>query len=212
MTVAGLVAVRQAPETAKGFVFHTLEDHYGLMNIITKPRLVPKLQARSSSARQRSSSTATSSAQERAVNVVAEQHGSAAAGRRTARRGGVAQLVSRRTAQAARILSKGSSMEPAERVKVETTEDMGRTIEHLIADGKPRLLEKDGKVVALILRPDDHDELRTYHGTNAWEGYDPARLRRIPLETGPVYREIDTQQLKKDLREERGQDSRGRPA
>jgi error-prone DNA polymerase len=42
VVVAGFVAVRQAPETAKGFVFHTLEDHYGLMNIITKPHLVQR--------------------------------------------------------------------------------------------------------------------------------------------------------------------------
>ncbi len=45
VTVAGFVAVRQAPETAKGFVFHTLEDHYGLMNIITKPYLVERYKA-----------------------------------------------------------------------------------------------------------------------------------------------------------------------
>ncbi len=32
--------MRQAPETAKGFVFHTLEDRYGLINVITKPKLV----------------------------------------------------------------------------------------------------------------------------------------------------------------------------
>jgi error-prone DNA polymerase len=44
VTVAGFVAVRQAPETAKGFVFHTLEDHYGLINVITKPHLVAKYQ------------------------------------------------------------------------------------------------------------------------------------------------------------------------
>jgi error-prone DNA polymerase len=42
VTIAGLVAVRQAPETAKGFVFHTIEDYQGLMNVITKPRLIPK--------------------------------------------------------------------------------------------------------------------------------------------------------------------------
>jgi error-prone DNA polymerase len=42
VTVAGLVAVRQAPETAKGFVFHTLEDYTGLMNVITKPSLIPR--------------------------------------------------------------------------------------------------------------------------------------------------------------------------
>jgi error-prone DNA polymerase len=40
VTVAGFVAVRQAPGTAKGFVFHTLEDRYGLINIITAPNLV----------------------------------------------------------------------------------------------------------------------------------------------------------------------------
>lgn len=40
VTVAGFVAVRQAPETAKGFVFHTLEDRYGLINVITNPGLV----------------------------------------------------------------------------------------------------------------------------------------------------------------------------
>jgi error-prone DNA polymerase len=42
VTVAGIVAVRQAPETAKGFVFHTLEDGFGLLNVITKPDLVLK--------------------------------------------------------------------------------------------------------------------------------------------------------------------------
>jgi error-prone DNA polymerase len=42
VTVAGFVAVRQAPQTAKGFVFHTLEDRYGLVNVITTPALVRK--------------------------------------------------------------------------------------------------------------------------------------------------------------------------
>jgi error-prone DNA polymerase len=42
VTVAGIVAVRQAPETAKGFVFHTLEDGFGLLNVITRPDLLPK--------------------------------------------------------------------------------------------------------------------------------------------------------------------------
>ena len=42
VTVGGFVAVRQAPGTAKGFVFHTLEDRYGLINVITKPKLVQR--------------------------------------------------------------------------------------------------------------------------------------------------------------------------
>ncbi len=35
--VAGLVVVRQAPPTAKGFVFLTVEDEFGLMNVIVRP-------------------------------------------------------------------------------------------------------------------------------------------------------------------------------
>jgi error-prone DNA polymerase len=40
VTVGGVVAVRQAPQTAKGFVFHTLEDRHGLINVITSPPMV----------------------------------------------------------------------------------------------------------------------------------------------------------------------------
>jgi len=35
--VAGMVVVRQAPPTAKGFVFLTLEDEHGLVNVIVRP-------------------------------------------------------------------------------------------------------------------------------------------------------------------------------
>jgi error-prone DNA polymerase len=35
--VAGLVVFRQRPPTAKGFVFITMEDEDGLMNVIVKP-------------------------------------------------------------------------------------------------------------------------------------------------------------------------------
>jgi error-prone DNA polymerase len=37
--VAGFVAVRQQPPTAKGFAFFTLEDEWGLMNIIVRPQV-----------------------------------------------------------------------------------------------------------------------------------------------------------------------------
>jgi len=37
VSVAGMVVIRQAPPTAKGFVFLTLEDEFGLMNIIVRP-------------------------------------------------------------------------------------------------------------------------------------------------------------------------------
>jgi error-prone DNA polymerase len=72
VTVGGLVAVRQAPQTAKGVIFHTIEDRYGLVNVITMPGLVrryrdlieraPALIVHGRIERQ-----------ERAVNVIAER-------------------------------------------------------------------------------------------------------------------------------------------
>jgi error-prone DNA polymerase len=72
VTVAGLVAVRQAPETAKGFVFHTLEDDHGLMNVITAPGLIPRFRQLIESA-PALIVHGHIERQERAVNVVTER-------------------------------------------------------------------------------------------------------------------------------------------
>jgi len=40
--IAGLVIIRQRPGTAKGFVFLTLEDETGLINVVVKPNLVKR--------------------------------------------------------------------------------------------------------------------------------------------------------------------------
>jgi error-prone DNA polymerase len=37
--LAGLVVIRQRPPSAKGYVFVTLEDEDGLMNLIVRPRV-----------------------------------------------------------------------------------------------------------------------------------------------------------------------------
>jgi error-prone DNA polymerase len=42
VTIAGLVVVRQAPPTAKGHLFITLEDETGLANLIIRPDLYEK--------------------------------------------------------------------------------------------------------------------------------------------------------------------------
>jgi error-prone DNA polymerase len=39
VAVAGLVICRQRPGTAKGFVFLTLEDETGMINVVVKPQL-----------------------------------------------------------------------------------------------------------------------------------------------------------------------------
>ncbi|MGB2803289.1 MAG: OB-fold nucleic acid binding domain-containing protein [Candidatus Zixiibacteriota bacterium] len=40
--VAGLVIIRQRPGTAKGFIFLTLEDETGLINVVVKPNFVKR--------------------------------------------------------------------------------------------------------------------------------------------------------------------------
>ncbi len=72
VTVAGLVAVRQSPETAKGFVFHTLEDYDGLLNVITAPSLIPKFR-RLIEAAPALIVHGHIERQERSVNVIAER-------------------------------------------------------------------------------------------------------------------------------------------
>ncbi len=42
VTVAGVVVIRQRPVTAKGFLFITMEDEFGFMNIVVKPRMMEK--------------------------------------------------------------------------------------------------------------------------------------------------------------------------
>jgi error-prone DNA polymerase len=42
MGVAGLVIIRQRPGTAKGFVFLTLEDETGLIDVVVKPNFAKR--------------------------------------------------------------------------------------------------------------------------------------------------------------------------
>ena len=41
-TVAGVVIIRQRPATARGFLFITLEDEFGFINIVVKPKMLEK--------------------------------------------------------------------------------------------------------------------------------------------------------------------------
>jgi error-prone DNA polymerase len=41
--VAGMVICRQQPQTAKGFVFLSLEDETGIVNVILKPDIFARL-------------------------------------------------------------------------------------------------------------------------------------------------------------------------
>jgi DNA polymerase III alpha subunit len=42
VTVAGVVVIRQRPATAKGFLFITMEDETGFINVVVKPKMLEK--------------------------------------------------------------------------------------------------------------------------------------------------------------------------
>lgn len=96
-------------------------------------------------------------------------------------------------------------MKPAQRVRIETDEDMLRSVKGVIADGEPRLLERDGIVVARILPPDP-DDVQTYAGGDIWKDYDAEKLRHAVREVGPVFRTVNTDQLKRDIHEARAEE------
>lgn len=42
VNVAGLLVIRQQPYTVKGFVFLTLEDEFGLINVVMRPKVAER--------------------------------------------------------------------------------------------------------------------------------------------------------------------------
>ena len=53
---------------------------------------------------------------------------------------------------------------------------------------------------------------RTDEAQTLWVDYDAERVRTALRQSAGAFKDIDVEQLKRDLREERAQDSHGRPA
>ena len=53
---------------------------------------------------------------------------------------------------------------------------------------------------------------RTDEAQALWVDYDAGRVRTALRQSAGAFKDIDVEQLKRDLREERAQDSHGRPA
>ena len=71
------------------------------------------------------------------------------------------------------------------------------------ANGAPLVFVKNG-VRYRVERDDAADYI--------WANYDPERVRQALRESAGAFASIDTEALKADIREQRGQDSHGRPA
>jgi len=99
----------------------------------------------------------------------------------------------------------------ARTVKINKDADLGEAVSDVIADGTPRLLVRDGTPVAVVITPNDYAELAEERISDAWQGYDPEKARQALRAAAGAITGVDREKLLHDLREERGQESMGRP-
>lgn len=94
------------------------------------------------------------------------------------------------------------------KTKTESAEKAQQALDAFEADGVPRELVRDGKTIAVIVSPDDFagDAKR-----DIWKNYDPEKARAALRAAQGVFDGVDTEQLKRDLKAARAQDSSGRP-
>ena len=92
----------------------------------------------------------------------------------------------------------------------------GSEIDQLLDEtgDQPVELERRGVRFLITRMSDDVEmpriELADEH--DVWAGYDPAKVLRAVGASAGALQGVDTEQLKRDLAEERAQDSTGRPA
>ncbi len=96
-------------------------------------------------------------------------------------------------------------------IRVEPGSELDRLLDETGDD--PVELERRGARFRITRMSDDVDtpriELADEH--DIWTGYDPAKvLRAVRTSAGALHR-VDVEQLKRDLAEERAQDTTGRP-
>lgn len=92
----------------------------------------------------------------------------------------------------------------------------GSQLDRLLAEtgDHPMELERGGARFRITRVSNDVDtpRLRLTDEHDIWAGYDPAKILRGVHTSAGALQGVDTEQLKRDLAEERTQDSSGRPA
>lgn len=88
--------------------------------------------------------------------------------------------------------------------------DLLRLAEEVERTGRPRRLRRGDRDVALLVPARSDPKLA---GPNdIWAGYDPERVRQAFKASVGALANVDTEQLKADLKAQREQNSVGRPA
>lgn len=98
------------------------------------------------------------------------------------------------------------------RIKLESDADIVRVVRGVIADGAPRVLEREGEAVAVLLSPDDYADLSHRLADDPWVGYQPERARQGLAAGARALANVDHDALRRDTHAARGQTSAGRPS
>jgi hypothetical protein len=80
-----------------------------------------------------------------------------------------------------------------------------KVFDTLAKRGEKVLVEKDG--VLFRLEPEEAPQK-----PDIWANYDPEKVREGLRKSAGALKGVDVAELKRDIREQRGQDSKGRPA
>ena len=94
--------------------------------------------------------------------------------------------------------------ETARRIPISKDSELGRQLAEAREAGVAVVLEVDGYAYRFTPQPPAKEDI--------WKDYDPEKVREALRQSAGALRGIDRNKLLADLREERGQDSRGRPA
>lgn len=102
-------------------------------------------------------------------------------------------------------------LRPTKRVVLGPDLDLLRLVEAVKDDKEPRVLEKDGEDVAVVVSTDEYFGL-AQQKVDIWEGYDPQKVKQALRRSAGALSGVDTTALIKDIYAARQQGSRGRPA
>ena len=89
--------------------------------------------------------------------------------------------------------------------------DLFRLVEDVKATKTPRILKRDSEPVAMLMPVGAAIQRSHPHKRSIWTHYNPMRVKAALQQSAGALQGVDRNELVRDLAEQRGQESRGRP-
>ena len=89
--------------------------------------------------------------------------------------------------------------------------DLIRIVEEVKKTRTPRILKRESEPMAMLMPVGTAIQRSHPHKRSIWTHYDPKRVRAALQTSAGALQGVDRPELLRDLAEQRGQESRGRP-